>query len=54
MEFKWPMIAVCVIFVAVSVTSIFTHRAKAEVTVACYQAQAEAMRQHVEFKDTCN
>jgi len=42
------------LFGGMSVTEGIKAHEKGQVQVACYAAQAEAMKQHVEFKQDCS
>ena len=54
MEFKWFMIAFASIMASISLAEMVKDWRAGDVQVACYQAKAEAIRQHVEFKESCN
>lgn len=55
---KWFAIAACVFFITLFggmfATEAVTGPAKQNTKAACFNAQAEAARQHVEFKTDCS
>ncbi|HET8688307.1 MAG TPA: hypothetical protein VFM18_16990 [Methanosarcina sp.] len=54
MEFKWMMIMISVFFLATFGGLAVDSWHKEDTKIACYQAQAEAVKQHVEFKQDCS